>query len=85
LPSNLVSNILSTITSSVTTTAATETATMVAGEVDDDVPAHHSSPAVAFMIGLSIIVLSSILNAGGLNLTKLDHVSMHFRVLTQLI
>ncbi|TDL26137.1 hypothetical protein BD410DRAFT_784180 [Rickenella mellea] len=41
---------------------------------DDSVPAHHSSPVVAFLIGLSIILLASILNAGGLNLTKLDHV-----------
>lgn len=40
----------------------------------DDVPAHHASPAVAFIIGLSIILLASILNAGGLNITKLDHV-----------
>lgn len=29
---------------------------------------------VAFIIGLSIVLLASILNAGGLNLTKLDHV-----------
>jgi len=34
----------------------------------------HDSPVVAFIIGLSIILLASILNAGGLNLTKLDHV-----------
>ncbi|KIK67366.1 hypothetical protein GYMLUDRAFT_37471 [Collybiopsis luxurians FD-317 M1] len=36
--------------------------------------AHHASPVVAFIIGLSIILLASILNAAGLNLTKLDHV-----------
>ena len=35
---------------------------------------HHDSPVVAFIIGLSIILLASILNAAGLNLTKLDHV-----------
>lgn len=40
----------------------------------DPVPAHHASPVVAFMIGLVIITLASILNAAGLNLTKLDHV-----------
>ncbi|KAF7376218.1 hypothetical protein MSAN_00036900 [Mycena sanguinolenta] len=34
----------------------------------------HGSPVVAFMIGFSIILLASILNAAGLNLTKLDHV-----------
>ncbi|KAJ7178478.1 hypothetical protein C8R43DRAFT_973462 [Mycena crocata] len=39
-------------------------------------PAGHirHSPVVAFIIGLSIILLASILNAAGLNLTKLDHV-----------
>jgi len=35
---------------------------------------HHASPVVAFIIGLAIILLASILNAAGLNLTKLDHV-----------
>ncbi|KAF8590987.1 hypothetical protein K439DRAFT_1381430 [Ramaria rubella] len=30
-------------------------------------------PAVAFIIGLSIILGASLMNAGGLNLTKLDH------------
>ncbi|KAK7057117.1 hypothetical protein R3P38DRAFT_3303720 [Favolaschia claudopus] len=34
----------------------------------------HANPVVAFIIGLSIILLASILNAAGLNLTKLDHV-----------
>ena len=32
------------------------------------------NPTVAFLIGLSIVILASILNAAGLNLTKLDHV-----------
>ena len=32
------------------------------------------NPIVAFMIGLCIILVASILNAAGLNLTKLDHV-----------
>jgi hypothetical protein len=35
---------------------------------------HHASPVVAFIIGLAIILLASVLNAAGLNLTKLDHV-----------
>lgn len=35
---------------------------------------HHANPVIAFIIGLSIILLASILNAAGLNLTKLDHV-----------
>ncbi|KAI0305570.1 hypothetical protein B0F90DRAFT_1808800 [Multifurca ochricompacta] len=34
----------------------------------------HANPVVAFIIGLSIITLASVLNAAGLNLTKLDHV-----------
>lgn len=38
-------------------------------------PARHANPVVAFIIGLAIILLASILNAAGLNLTKLDHVS----------
>lgn len=33
-----------------------------------------ASPVVAFIIGFSIILLASVLNAAGLNLTKLDHV-----------
>jgi hypothetical protein len=37
-------------------------------------PIRHGSPVVAFIIGLSIIILASVLNAAGLNLTKLDHV-----------
>ncbi|KAF7984216.1 hypothetical protein HWV62_16012 [Athelia sp. TMB] len=40
----------------------------------DPVPAHHVSGVVAFIIGLAIILLASVLNAAGLNLTKLDHV-----------
>lgn len=42
--------------------------------IEDAVPAHHASPVVAFIIGLAIVLLASILNAAGLNLTKLDHV-----------
>jgi hypothetical protein len=34
----------------------------------------HAKPVIAFIIGLSIIILASVLNAAGLNLTKLDHV-----------
>ena len=42
----------------------------------DEVPAHHANPVVAFMIGLGIVMLASIMNAAGLNLTKLDHVCL---------
>jgi hypothetical protein len=41
---------------------------------DDPAPVRHASPVVAFIIGLSIMFMASILNAAGLNLTKLDHV-----------
>ncbi|KAF8633435.1 hypothetical protein AX17_004605 [Amanita inopinata Kibby_2008] len=34
----------------------------------------HANTVVGFIIGLAIILLASILNAAGLNLTKLDHV-----------
>ena len=34
----------------------------------------HANPVAGFIIGLAIILLASILNAAGLNLTKLDHV-----------
>jgi hypothetical protein len=34
----------------------------------------HGKPVIAFIIGLSIVTLASVLNAAGLNLTKLDHV-----------
>jgi magnesium transporter len=50
-------------------------ATSVPSDILDDVPAHHANPVVAFIIGLAIVTLASIMNAAGLNLTKLDHVS----------
>lgn len=59
---------------SITATASSVEATSTLTPITDDVPAHHANPVVAFIIGLSIILLASILNAGGLNITKLDHV-----------
>lgn len=44
-------------------------------EGEDVSPTHDPNPVVAFIIGFGIIILASILNAAGLNLTKLDHVS----------
>jgi hypothetical protein len=41
-----------------------------------------ADPVVAFIIGLSIILLASILNAAGLNLTKLDHVRRQIQLAT---
>ncbi|KAH9830710.1 uncharacterized protein C8Q71DRAFT_716260 [Rhodofomes roseus] len=43
-------------------------------DLNSDAPVQHANPVVAFIIGLAIILLASILNAAGLNLTKLDHV-----------
>ncbi|KLO09488.1 hypothetical protein SCHPADRAFT_833937 [Schizopora paradoxa] len=59
-----------------TTTASSLLATSTPGipDVEDNVPAHHANPVVAFIIGFAIVLLASILNAGGLNITKLDHV-----------
>ncbi|KAJ3568391.1 hypothetical protein NP233_g5744 [Leucocoprinus birnbaumii] len=52
------------------------TTTSIPEALPDEVPvsARTASPVVAFIIGLAIILLASILNAAGLNLTKLDHV-----------
>ena len=61
-------------TSTTSTAVATSLFTREA-DSNDQVPAHHANPVVAFIIGLAIILLASILNAAGLNLTKLDHVS----------
>lgn len=57
--------------------ATTSALPSVTPNTDVDVPAHHSSPVVAFIIGVAIVTLASVLNAAGLNLTKLDHVSYH--------
>ena len=46
--------------------------------VVDPPQAHHINAVVGFMIGLGIVTLASIMNAAGLNLTKLDHVSSPF-------
>ena len=61
----------STVTSTISTVVASATNTSTP---NDSTPARHANPVVAFIIGLSIILLASIMNAAGLNLTKLDHV-----------
>jgi hypothetical protein len=48
--------------------------TLLARQSDGDNVIHPPNPVVSFVIGLAIIILASILNAAGLNLTKLDHV-----------
>lgn len=49
---------------------------LLARQSNEDAPAQarNSNPVVAFIIGFAIIIMASILNAAGLNLTKLDHV-----------
>ena len=47
---------------------------LVSRQEDGTVASHRPNPVVAFIFGLSIVTLASILNAAGLNLTKLDHV-----------
>lgn len=65
----------SSLSSTTSTTSSLDSLpTSPISDVDDNVPAHHVNSVVAFMIGFAIILLASILNAGGLNLTKLDHV-----------
>lgn len=44
------------------------------GLVEDD-PTNDGNPVVNFILGFIIVIGASILNAFGLNLTKLDHVS----------
>lgn len=78
LPLNASRLCMESPTTSLTSTATSvfESATAVPEIApNDSVPAHHANPAVAFIIGLAIILLASVLNAAGLNLTKLDHVS----------
>ncbi|KAH8093965.1 hypothetical protein BXZ70DRAFT_896986 [Cristinia sonorae] len=69
-----LSSSFTSISSSPTSTSILSLPTDVVVQLEDAVPAHHASPVVAFIIGLAIVLLSSILNAAGLNLTKLDHV-----------
>lgn len=60
-----------------TATAATSTLQQTAtpsGKSDTLPVPDHGNPVVAFIIGMAIVLFASILNAAGLNLTKLDHV-----------
>ncbi|KAG8753034.1 hypothetical protein FRC12_011692, partial [Ceratobasidium sp. 428] len=67
---NITANLVEAIVDA-TTTAVAPSATPTEAAV---VQRHSQNPVVAFMIGLCIVTLASVLNAGGLNLTKLDHV-----------
>lgn len=70
----VASTILASITATASSLASTPTDMPPLDSSDDPVPAHHASAVAAFIIGLVIVILASILNAAGLNLTKLDHV-----------
>lgn len=65
----------SSYTLSTTSIAIPSSSAIPVAATDEPGSPHHASPVVAFIIGLAIILLASILNAAGLNLTKLDHVS----------
>lgn len=54
--------------------SAAASATSVGSSTSSYDASQHASPVVAFIIGFGIILLASVLNAAGLNLTKLDHV-----------
>lgn len=62
----------STLSTSVASAAAS--ATSLGSSTSSYDTSQHASPVVAFIIGFGIILLASVLNAAGLNLTKLDHV-----------
>lgn len=64
----------SSYTLSTTSIAIPSSSAIPVAATDEPGSPHHASPVVAFIIGLAIILLASILNAAGLNLTKLDHV-----------
>lgn len=70
----VASTILASITATASSLASTPTDMPPLDSSNDPVPAHHANPVAAFIIGLVIVILASILNAAGLNLTKLDHV-----------
>ena len=79
-----MSSLLTTSPSTLTSSIATSTTSLFSSDASEPTAqgtptVHHSrakdNPVIAFIIGLAIVLLASVLNAGGLNLTKLDHVS----------
>ena len=75
-----------TAVASATTNISTPLPSAIVGDLADPAleplpPVHHLNAVVGFMIGLGIVTLASIMNAAGLNLTKLDHVSAFVEVL----
>lgn len=74
--STLVPSMSMSMSASASATATTTMASLLPSATPDvdAVPAHRANPVVAFIIGVAIVTLASVLNAAGLNLTKLDHV-----------
>ena len=58
-----------------TPTATSPVEATATPQIQSPVHSRRVGPVVAFIIGLCIVLLASVLNAAGLNLTKLDHVS----------
>ncbi|KAF8608747.1 hypothetical protein BDV93DRAFT_518811 [Ceratobasidium sp. AG-I] len=74
LVANATSLAVEAIVANSTATAVAPSATASMTATEPTVQRHSQNSVVAFIIGLCIVTLSSVLNAGGLNLTKLDHV-----------
>lgn len=83
---SLASSIAATLTTFAATAAATATLSLnsttdsspfLQGGLVDETPAiiNDGNPVVNFILGFLIVIGASIMNAFGLNLTKLDHVS----------
>lgn len=70
---SIVANLTSTLSVEPSSTTSAVAASATAAELVK-VRRHSQNPVVSFIIGLCIVTLASVLNAGGLNLTKLDHV-----------
>ncbi|KAI0093398.1 hypothetical protein BDY19DRAFT_923533 [Irpex rosettiformis] len=70
----MADTVLNTTSTTLAALDPVSTSISAVGSIVDDVPAHHANPIVAFIIGLGIVTLASLMNAAGLNLTKLDHV-----------
>jgi hypothetical protein len=66
-------NTTTTTTNAATTSAFASASASTLPDASQSVQ-HQMNAVVAFIIGLSIVTLASVLNAAGLNLTKLDHV-----------
>jgi hypothetical protein len=76
---NATTTALTETLASVTTTLLADATNTPLPDVHDPAP-RHLNAVLAFIIGLAIVTLASVLNAAGLNLTKLDHVCLYLLV-----